>query len=272
MPVAVREKFGSRSTRDVLGGKGCSATLLYLVDGTDTETTARAALKATAPTTYDGLPVQDYALSQEGVDFWAGTVTYGAREPREADHGLTTFDTTGGMQRITVSLDVTEKSAGAPDIQDGGQGGAINVTPDGDVEGLDIRVPQLSFQRTHVFAAADWGGDSYVKTLADMTGTTNDAAFYSFEAGELLFLGASGSERNDGTWEVTFGFAAEKNRANFQVGALTVTSKKGHQYLDVKYKPKKVGNFLIHVPQHYYVHTVYEESDFADLEIGGTTP
>ena len=270
MPVAVREKFKSRSTRDVLGGKGCSATLLYLIDGTTDETAARAALKAYAQTSYDSLPVQDYALSQAGFDFWDGVVTYGAREPREADHGLTTFDTTGGMQRITVSLEVTETSAGAPDIQDGGQGGAINVTPDGDVEGLDIRVPQLSFQRTHIFAADDWGGDAYVKTLADMTGTTNDDTFFSFAAGELLFLGASGAERADGTWEVTFGFAAEKNRTNIAVGALTVTSKKGHQYLEVRYKPKKVGNFLVQVPQHYYVHTVYEESDFADLAIGGT--
>lgn len=272
--MAVHELFHTRETRDVRGGKGCAADLHFLVDGTTDEIAARNQLKTSlsVPQQYDGLPIQAYALKRLGVNFWQGTVNYAAREPKEEDFGQTNFDTTGGTQHISVSLEVTASGAvgggAAPDIQDGGQGGAINSQPDGSVDGLDITVPQLSFQRTHIFAAGVVN-DAWVKQLADMTGTTNDNTWYSFARGELLFLGASGHDRDDGTWEVVTGFAASPNQANIAVGAMTVPLKRGHEYLEVKYAPKIASNRLIQVPIAYYVHRVYKESNFLLLGMGG---
>ena len=268
--MAVRERYKSRAVRDVRGGKGCHATLLYTIDGTNSEINARLQLKAEAPAEYDTLPLQDYATEQIGHGLWLGTVTYASREPREEEHGRTTFDTTGGLELITVSLKVLATSDGAPDIQEGGEGGAINVSADGTVEGIQVVRPKLNFQRTHIFAGAAIT-DEYVKMLATMTGTTNNATHFAFERGELLFLGASGSERPDSTWEVLFGWAASPNKTNIRLGALTVPLKRGHEYLDVRYRAKVDGNSLIQVPQHWYLHQVYEESNFAAFGIGGAS-
>ena len=81
--MAVRERYKSRAVRDVRGGKGCHATLLYTIDGTNSEINARLQLKAEAPAEYDTLPLQDYATEQIGHGLWLGTVTYASREPRE---------------------------------------------------------------------------------------------------------------------------------------------------------------------------------------------
>jgi len=60
-----------------------------------------------------------------------------------------------------------------------------------------------------------------------LTGRVNQAAFKGFAAGEVLFLGASGSKRGDGDWEITFNYAASPNVTNLPVGSITVASKKG---------------------------------------------
>jgi hypothetical protein len=98
----------------------------------------------------------------------------------------------------------------------------------------------------------------------------NNAAFKGFAAGEVLFLGASGSKRGEEDWEITFRFAASPNRANFQVGPITVASKKGWKYLWVRYADAEDATAKVLVKRSVaaYVEKVYPEGNFAGLGIG----
>jgi hypothetical protein len=137
------------------------------------------------------------------------------------------------------------------------------------VEGVDIVVPVYAFSETHTFTDAQVT-DAYKGTLFRLTGKTNNAAFRGCAAGECLFLGAAGSKRGTGDWEITFKFAASPNLTNIVIGAITVVSKKGWEYLWVRSIPKVIGSgetaVLTMMPRHAYVERVYDEGDFADLD------
>ena len=98
----------------------------------------------------------------------------------------------------------------------------------------------------------------------------------SSDLGECLFLGASGSRRqqgqnpNDGDWEITFKFAASPNAVNLQIGTITVASKKGWEYLWVRYEDAEddAASMLVKKPVAAYVEKVYEDADFAVLGLG----
>ncbi len=85
----------------------------------------------------------------------------------------------------------------------------------------------------------------------------------------MLFLGASGTKRGGGDWEITFRFAASRNRTNLTIGDITGISKKGWEYLWVRYADAEDANAkaLIKKPVAVYVEKVYEEGDFGLLGI-----
>jgi len=146
--------------------------------------------------------------------------------------------------------------------------GAIGVTHD-NVEGVDIAIPVYNFSETHYIDDA-LVTPAYRGTLFSLTGKTNNAAFKGCAAGECLFLGASGSKRGEEDWEITFRFAASPNRTNITVGDITVASKKGWEYLWVRYADAEdaTAKALVKLPVAAYVEKVYEEGDFSQLGIG----
>ena len=64
------------------------------------------------------------------------------------------------------------------------------------VEGVDIAIPVYNFSETHYKSAASVS-TSYRLALFRVTGTVNSSSFRGFAAGEVLFLGASGSRRGE---------------------------------------------------------------------------
>ena len=178
-----------------------------------------------------------------------------------------TFDTGGGTQHITQSISTVNRYAPpgktAPDF-----GGAIGVTHD-NVEGVDITVPVYAFSETHYLADAVVT-PAYRGTLFNLTGKVNSASFKGLAAGECLFLGASGSKRGADDWEISFKFAGSPNRTNINVGGITVSSKKGWEYMWVRYADSEDAgaNAIVKKPVAVYVEKVYEEGNFAGLGIG----
>ena len=142
-------------------------------------------------------------------------------EPGDSSYS---FDTGGGTQHITHGKQTVGTYAPvgktAPDFD-----GAIGVTRDR-VEGVDITVPVYRFSETHVTTDAQVTA-SYKGTLFNLTGKTNNGSFKGFAAGEVLFLGASGSKRSDGDWEIPFNFAASPNKTGLAIGSITGIAKKG---------------------------------------------
>ncbi len=268
MPITVTEKFESR---DSTTGSDASVELLYNVWGTDDDLAAKAALEAQAPATYDGLVRKSCSVEPVGPELWEGTARYqrpeNNRSVPETGDSVFSFDTGGGTQHITQSLATVAKYAPAgktaPDFK-----GAVGVTHD-NVEGVDITLPVYNWAETHYLADAAVTGE-YKGTLFSLTGKVNNDTFKGLDAGECLFLGASGSKRGDDDWEISFRFAASPNKTNLTIGGITGINKKGWEYLWVRYVDEvdSSAKALVKRPLAAYVEKVYEYGDLSQLGIG----
>jgi len=271
MAITVTEKFDSRESTT---GDSATVDLKYLITGTADDIEAKSELGNIAPTLYDGLirlsrhvePIGDPTFSLA----WEGTVRYGIKQSQtqpETGESSFAFDTGGGTQHITQSIETIQKYAAsgstAPDFD-----GAIGVTRDS-VEGVDITLPVYNFSETH-YVDDSAVTDSYKALLFHKTGMYNNDSFKGFSPGEVLFLGASGSKRGRGDWEITFRFAASQNRDNIMVGSIGPISKKGWEYLWVRYEDAEdtTAKALIKKPVAAYVEKVYYGTDFTSLGIG----
>lgn len=261
MAIDVIECFDSRVTRE---GTDATIELHYKVLGTDDHGAARAAVTSTSPPIFDGLKRVSLDLKPEADYIWDAVVKYGKLEPLkkpETGEFSISFDTTGGSQRITQSL-ATRRYGSGPNFK-----GAIGVRDD-TVEGVDIVVPSLQYTIT-AYKPASFVTESYIATLASLTGSVNNAPYKGFAAGELLFLGASGSKRSNEDWEISYKFSAMPNRANFMVGDINVELKRGWEYMWVLYK-SEINNEdkkIIQTPQAVYVEQVYPVANFGLLGI-----
>ena len=275
MFITVSEKFVSRPTTD----SGLDATALdnllstelhYIVRGTDDERLAVQAVRGATPTTRNGMDRSEISLEPVSDSIWEATVRYQAPD-RQLEEGESSysFDTGGGSQHITNSLSTVSSYAPAgktaPNFKQ-----AIGVTKDS-VDGVDITVPVYNFSETHILANSTVTS-TYKGQLFALTGKTNNAPFKGFATGEVLFLGASGSKRGKGDWEITFSFAASPNKTGLTVGDITGIAKKGWEYLWVRYEDAvdDAAGAMVKKPLAAYIEKVYDEGNFADLGIGTT--
>ena len=273
MAITVTENIDSREYTD-----GRSATLAYTIHGTDDEASAMSELQSTAPTSFQGLARQSTTVEPVYVDtgnqdgsVWNGTARFTKIEPPppppETGDSNFSFDTAGGTQHITQSLSTISSHAlagqTAPDFK-----GAIGVTQD-NVEGVDITVPIYNFSETHYIDSATVT-NPYKGTLFSLTGRVNDADFKGLNAGECLFLGASGSKRGEDDWEITFRFAGLPNATGLMIGDIGPISKKGWEYLWVRYDDEEDtdANALVKRPVAAYIEKVYRDGGFSALGIG----
>ena len=263
MAIEIIERATSREQS--VGFERPQAELTYLVTGTEDEAAVKLQVENRAPAFYGGMPFQNYSISPLGAGVWEATVNYGVREPKELNGSSFSFDTGGGTTHITQSLETVAKYGGAggvaPDCK-----GAIGVTKDS-VDGTDITVPVYSFTETHHIPVANVT-NAYKTALFLLTGKTNSATFRGFAAGEVLFLGASGSQRGFEDWEITFRFAASPNVTGLSVGDITGIAKEGWQYLWVKYADTESDGAIVKQPVAVYVEKVYESGDYSALGIG----
>jgi hypothetical protein len=270
--ITVAELAGSRSTGE----------MKYIVKGTDDDLAALAALLAAAPATNgvriknaDGSTVEPIG---DGSDCWLGVVRYdlasgGSTQSSSKAAGESTyqFDTGGGTQHITHCKpgghieDYAETDKTAPNHQ-----GAIGVaTKDGNVsvDGVDITVPTYSFSETHYMADTLADAD-FRMYLFNITGCVNDAPFKGFAGGEVLFLGASGSQRDDdGVWEINFKYAASPNKTDLMIGSIGPIDKGGWECMWIEYEDEDDTAASAPVQRAFAVHVerVYDSASFSGL-------
>jgi hypothetical protein len=268
-PAAVVELWDGRS--ETVAEKS-TAEVPYLVTFASDEAAVYVAITAGTPSTYMGLLRKEVEIVEHIDDTtWKVMVRYQPPEPGEEGEPKPdtqfSFDTTGGTQHITQNLE-NVSYAGPGASEDMAEGGAIGF--DGEtVTGVDITVPVYSFSETQYFTDAEMT-QAYKQDIFDLTGSVNVDAFHGFDGGEVLFLGASGSRQGTGAddlWEVTFKFAASKNKTDIMVGTIGPIEKKGWEYLWVQYEPDVDGvvKQLIKTPIAAYVSKVYPEYSFAPL-------
>ena len=223
--------------------------------------------------------VEQYSVAYLGDNAWQVTINYekAGAEPSTSDplKRARSFDTTGGTQHITQACSVG--SGGTLDFEKRypssatNMSGAIGVDSNG-VNGVDIVVPQLQWQESYDVPDA-YVTAAYVRGMAGITDTTNNATFRGFDAGEVLFLGCSGSQEWDdqkgkGPWSLSYRFVASKNVTGQTIGCISGVEKKGHEYLWVRYEDSVSGSSLIKQPKAVYVSKVYKDSDFSLLGLG----
>jgi len=264
MPIIVEEKFDSGGIIRAMQG---SATRLYIISGTEDDVAAADALVAFRPEEVDGLPAQIAEVEYLAPGYWLGKVKYGYTNTQEqTSEALYSFDTGGGSQHITQSISTVNRYAPAGKTAPNCEG-AIGVD-ETSVSGCDIIVPTYNFSETYIMDASDIT-DAYKGILFNLTGKVNASAWRHYQAGEVLFQGASGSKRGKGDWEMSFKFAANPNKTNIAIGAITGIAKKGWEYLWVKYADSDDtnANALIKRPVAVYVEQVYEYGNFAGLGV-----
>lgn len=266
--ATVNELFEGR-TESYSGGKN-SAEIPYIVRGATDEAEVKSAASASIPATYSGMPRKSIEITERvNADSWRVVARFESMEyePGEEPEPVFSFDTGGGTQHITQSIQTISRHGPAATDQ---LGGAIGF--DGEnIEGVDIAIPVYNFSETHYKSAASVS-TSYRLALFRATGTVNSSGFRGFAAGEVLFLGASGSRRGDDAeddWEITFKFAAQQNRTGITVGEISGISKKGWEYLWVQYAPvvDTAVSQIIKKPVAVYIEKVYPDGNFGDLNI-----
>jgi hypothetical protein len=79
--------------------------------------------------------------------------------------------------------------------------------------------------------------------------------------------GAAGSKRGAEDWEITYKFAASPNRTGIVVGEITGISKKGWEYMWVRYADAEdaAAKAIVKKPVAAYVEKVYEDGNFGVL-------
>jgi len=154
--------------------------------------------------------------------------------------------------------------------------GAIGVTksgPDSTVEGVDVVVPVFNFTVTKVWPENNLPS---LGTIYSLTGKVNSGPFsvtdtetgltISVDTGECLFNGASfGGQRGDGGVEFTYSFSASANRTGITVGSIGGISKKGWEYMWVRYADAEGDTAIIKKPIDVHVEKVYELGNFGSL-------
>jgi hypothetical protein len=187
-----------------------------------------------------------YTIQESGSGTW------------KLDRSPAALDATGGEWYIVGS---------APDTN-----GAIGVDLD-TVHGCDILVPKMEWVYSRQRGSMTF---EYLRTLRSLVGRTNDAEFFGFAAGSLLYLGCEPTSAI-GTldtgekfvfWNLAHSFAQEENKNDLKVGPFTIPQKKGWEYVWSRFDPTLAGGQLTRNPSAIYVERVYEPGNFELLEIG----
>lgn len=252
-----------------LDGANSEKTILYSITGTNDDAAAETLLIATAPAfaTVSSIPLTKKVLTLRAVDYGSydaeAKYSFAGREKEPLQEGESSyqFETAGGTIHITRALTEQVYPAGSTNYNK-----LIGYNGD-EVAGCDIVAPVFSFSETHVLSAATVNA-TYKGKLFAATGTVNNGSFKGFDAGEVLFLGASGTSRGDGAWQVNYRFLAAKNETGLTIGVISGIAKKGHEYLWVKFVDGESNDIRVKQIQEVIVNGVYKTHDFANIGIG----
>lgn len=248
--------------------------LVFHVRGTDVLADALAHINPLVGNTYTdpvtGYPLDQVALAWEHVakDCFRFTYTFGTDENALAsgEYKLS-FGTTGQTAHIKAAkADVATYVPAGKSTADYNHQQLIGVTDNGEVAGVDIVVPCLRFTVTYKQPKATIT-DAYVRLLEAMTGTYNSGTFYGRSAGEVLFLGADGTQGTKVDPQIDYQFLRLPNITGLTIGGITGIAKLGHHYMWVEYEDDP-QNRLLKKPAAVHICRVYDSANFALLGIG----
>lgn len=232
----------------------------FILIGTDDKNIANAYAHGATPAVvinnYGVLYKQDIQLTRTAYNHWEIRVPY-AVPKNEVGEWTWDFDTTGGTVHLTQAREEIGRypAATAPDQQ-----GAIAVDG-GEVKGIEIVIPamKINVQYKHPMGQLTLAQAKY---LSNITGTVNGDPFLSFAPGEVLFLGARGSDGTEAEVSVSYSFAMAANVPGMTIGSIAGVAKQGWQVAWIRYQDTIVQadgkDNACRVPKYVYVDRVYD--------------
>ena len=244
-------------------------TLKYAVSGSDDEEEVLLYAEGNTPTTFKSLWRNEITGEMVGPEEWDINVVYGTVPPPSwMGAGQTvsewSFSIDEQTTHYTQSLTTVNSYAATGTATD--HKGAVNVQPDGTVDGYDASVSSLTWTETLYLPWGQWGA-TYLATLQATAGRWNSTAFRIWAAGELLLRRVRGRPAGTSYVQIEFDFAVEPNVADLTVGAITGIDKRGWDLLWIEYEPvdDSTSNAIAGRPKHAYVEQVKYSADFHNL-------
>ena len=291
------EIVGSRGHTVSLSPDENVRPLHYRIYGTDDDTVARQLVETTIPAFYDGQRFNRYQLTHEGNGLWMVEVTYGRKKP--TSFLKFDFDTAGEKTKLTQSL----HSDYYPALDASGQPqetidfkNAINVQRSAGktkVEGVDVGVPAFGFTVSQTFGPETPMDSDFIGLLDtcswhinnDVIDVTITGIELHAEPGELLFQGATGSQKSGGNivlaeigpeleGEVALKFAKSPNITLNMPIELDPTKpglvvKRGWDFLWVAYEEDDSGDVIVPTIRQVNVDVVFPSAALSALFFGG---
>jgi len=278
MAITHTEIRGSGEGRDSNNRDG-SGQLKYLIRGDNALATVQAYVISNSLFPEDvifggrTMKYKDASWTNPAYGKWIFTGQYQEPDRADKDRRLDvnetrlSFDTSGGTLRVFNSKETRAKYPSTS----GDYKTLIGVDREGKPEGAEIVIPALKITIRCRLAKASVDA-AYVKTLASLTGTVNDASFFGFAADEMLFLGAQGEVAVKTDPEITFNFAASENITGLTIGDIGSIAKKGHDYIWIRYEDVKdaaaTPPVTVQQPTAVYVERLYDQADWTAFGIG----
>lgn len=221
-------------------------------------------------------------VKEEGYALYHCRVTYAGGESLQPGQGGFVgfnFSTTGGSFHISHSREtVAMYTASGQEAPDNNQ--AINVKEKGgklDIEGTDLVIPALKLTYTfrHPKGVVN---EIFARALASVTSCVNSVTFRGFQPGEVLFLGADGSDGTNAEAELKYQFACEQNLVNliFKAtdagapnGQIAGVNKDGHDFLWIRWVDAVTENGSLGEkttkPKKIYIERLYRRISFQSV-------
>lgn len=236
-----------------------TVTKEYFLGGIDDQYIAQAyatsATDTSIATPQGMLWRQDVQVNHEGHKLWYVTVPYG-KEKKSTGSFKFSFDTTGG----TIHISSSKQSIARYPATAANHKQLIGVHKD-QVTGADIVSPALKMNYSFKHPAGMMT-EAKARYLASVTGMTNSVMWHGFQPGEVLLLGATGSDGTDSEAEVNYSVAAAANESGLTIGDIAGIMKKGHELIWISYKDAEDSGKPSTQPLGVYIERVYGEVDF----------
>lgn len=240
---------------------------LKIVDVFDKDTAVAYAIASTPSlisTVYGILHREDVRVNRSAYNQWMVEVPYGKRKNATGEWTWD-FDTTGGTVHVTQAKEELRRYpiGSAPD-----QLGAIAVDGD-EVKGVEIVIPamKINVQFKHPLGVITL---AQAKFLSDITGRTNSDTFLTFAPGQVLFLGARGSDGSEAEATVSYQFAMAANVTGQTIGSIAGVAKRAWEVAWIRYHDTITDDNPTRVAKYVYVDRVYDEINMsAALGFGG---
>lgn len=215
------------------------------------------------------------SLDPSGVPKWDCNIVYSYVKFFETSYTVS-FSTTAGSAHINQSL--SSKAHPIAPFTYRPHYGMIGLNASGEYEGVDIKTPTLQMTISENRPAKDVDM-AFVKKISDMTAKTNDAEWFKFPPGCVLYEGCTGELVQydsqitiDQTYYYklshTFSFSSALryefyNELGQKTGELY---KPGWDYMWIEqYKKMSEEGKQILIPKQMMVEQVYERGDFSKV-------